>query len=107
LEGGFQEIPNGVNSVDLVTLPGRKIGHGSGVDQVFLNKPGIEIALDEMKVLKHLAVKRNRRMDAIDGELFERTTHRQDGFLSRVAVDDQFAEKGIIVGRYRVAGINM
>ena len=65
----------------------------SGVDQIFLNEAGVEVALDEVEVLKDLTVKRNRRTDSVDGELVESPPHGQDRLFTGITVNDQLAEQ--------------
>ena len=67
----------------------------SSVDHVLFNEAGVVIALDEVEVLEHFAVEGNRGVNTVDGELIERTAHRQNRLFAGVPMDDEFTQKRI------------
>src|SRR5437763_9330580 len=64
-----------------------------------LHEFGVEAPGLEVFIGNDQAMKRNRRLNALDDEHLQCTLHARDGFRTVLAVSDELSDKRIVIGR--------
>lgn len=72
-----------------------------------LDERRIHPAIYEVRMLEDLQLQRCRRLDTLDIEFTQGTLHAGDSQFTRGLVDYQLADHRIVVGRDRVAGVDV
>src|SRR5262245_37801316 len=78
----------------------------SAAGEELLEPADVIIAVDDVLLAHQRAEQRQRRLDAVDDELVERALEPHQALTAGLAVDDQLADEGIVIGRDRIAVID-
>ena len=84
---------------------GRKARSGGHQDP--LDPGGIDPSLDEVGVAEDPAMERDRGLDSLDDQLVEGPPHDGERLVAGRGVDDQLADERVVVGRDRVADLDV
>src|SRR5690348_9839631 len=93
------------NKIGGTNPPNHSTAHKALLDRRLLAKQHalhescIDIAAEEMLVVHDPQMQRDGGFRRRDVELVERALHRRDGFVTRLAVDDEFADHAVVVRR--------
>src|SRR6267142_340711 len=82
--------------------------HFDGTNARFLQlfqKSRVDVSLAECRIVKNLAMKRNRALNAFKNEHFEGTIHAANGLVARGPVNDELGYQRIVMRRNDVLGV--
>src|SRR5690349_8076160 len=74
--------------------------------QMLLEPMNGVIAIDDIRLFHQFAEERDRRLDAGDDHFAQRPLQAQQALAAIAAMHDELADKRVIVGRDRIAGID-
>src|SRR5699024_1147471 len=93
------------NSCAIITRTGEISGLADA--QLLLQVMDVGTPLLKVGIIHDVLMKRGVGLDAVNDKLGKRCPHAGDGGLTRIAVCNQLADHGVVVGRYAVTAVQM